>query len=757
MPEYIGKPPPWLLKKRKRQAEQRELSPAVPDPEHITPSRKDVFGSPAKSTRVLKTYAHKRARSYASSAAGEPEEDEDDESSDSSVDHSPTKPPHKRARISTKGPPSRRPSSSHLRRREEDTDSYAGLSHPTPSSSVKKRRRPSSPGVQIEPPRPPSPVIPTASAVDVTRAGRPRGRPPKVKPIAIPTPSTSSEESAALGGKRRTAAEFVGPPLTLSEALNRSFANASMRFAELGEPLDTSVSVKQKPGRPSGRGRGRGRGGASITRPASHTVPALSEEDDAPPAPSKRPRSRPHKSSVSEPSFPDPAVEETQIEDVEPTTPAKRPRGRPRKNTLPSSPPGRREGRSVSRGRKKTVRSLSLSQPPVSQQHLYDSVDVEPVVRALDNQAAQEDAHLHTDDGSSAPPKRGRGRPRGSKNKTTLSREASHPQRRTVSAGPATRVSVLQTSGPSPILPPNPVVQTPAKRPRGRPRKSAPTAETTVFPASETFDYMEPLKDPDEEDRNTAAGASTPRTRGRSSSRSQSRSRPRRNSAVVMVPPSPYYLDMATLQWRRREPTVSEPATPSSSPAKRGSTHAQAAAAGGTKEYQSTVKLCAALKKALLQAPMPKTRAPGVDADASAGKGKSKGKGKGKDKGKDKDDSAGTVVFRGSWAVLADPSAACDDSTALKTLHDIVRGIDACINLDNTGPTFSASDDGRTVAVAVPCGCLSIPGRALDDDLDSSSAPECAGEMSVSVAEVDVPGGFAGMAKAMRMTVTVTH
>ena len=80
-PAYIGKPPPnWKRKQREwkeRQARarelqeerDRELSPAVPDPEPVTPSRSEIFGSPNKSGRVYRTYAHKRARSRASSVA----------------------------------------------------------------------------------------------------------------------------------------------------------------------------------------------------------------------------------------------------------------------------------------------------------------------------------------------------------------------------------------------------------------------------------------------------------------------------------------------------------------------------------------------------------------------------------------------------------------------------------------------------------------------------------------------------------------
>ena len=68
---YVNVGPPNMRKRK-----ERELSPAVPDPENITPDRRDSFWTPNRSARVFKTYAHKRARSYASSA---PDEFDDDD------------------------------------------------------------------------------------------------------------------------------------------------------------------------------------------------------------------------------------------------------------------------------------------------------------------------------------------------------------------------------------------------------------------------------------------------------------------------------------------------------------------------------------------------------------------------------------------------------------------------------------------------------------------------------------------------------
>ena len=74
--------------------------------------------------------------------------------------------------------------------------------------------------------------------------------------------------------------------------------------------------------------------------------------------------------------------------------------------------------------------------------------------------------------------------------------------------------------------------------------------------------------------------------------------------------------------------------------------------------------------------------------------------------------------------------------------------------------TFSHSEDGRAVTVAVPCGCLSITGRHVDtqsQSLHRSDPPQCAGEMTVSAEEAQVPDRLVGIAKALRMTVTVVH
>ncbi|KAI0808243.1 hypothetical protein C8Q74DRAFT_123107 [Fomes fomentarius] len=869
MPQYIGKPPPYLLKRK-----LREISPEVPDPEPVTPARKDVFGTPSISARVLKTYAHKRARSYASSAPEEPNRfgDEEESSSDSSPERSPTKrndvETSKHVTTRRFGSPAQQ--STRTTREHDVEPPVAGPSNPAPNpSSSHRRRRQSFLTVYVEVPHPSSrmggrsvsdasPVGPSSASITTGR-----GRPSIVKAIAaIPTPSSSSEGDAAQTAQRRPRAPS-GPSLTLSEALNHSFASASpaqheevgatptsykhMR-AEKEEGGTPSAPPKRKRGRPRGRGRGRGvavpvqvvsrtthlttrSAASSPTRPSAtggRATPAEAEEEEdessddevALLVPAKRPRGRPTKQStvraqnaVGTSSRHPQAEEEEESTGDEPArvVPAKRPRGRPRKHPLPE--PGQTRpnaARSVSRGRQKTT------QLPSSSQNAYDSVDVNPIARALENQAAQEAQDLHVDhvpaSSSGPPPKRGRGRPRGSKNKSTLERE-----RRTQSAGPFTRVALPsvepQPSSSSTLLA-NPIVAPPIKRPRGRPRKSAPNPPTT-FPASEpaTFDYTdytEPLKDPDAD--NGPGPAATPKRRGRSQSQPRTRSRANSTAAPASVsasasahvsgsavPPPSYYLDMTTLQWRPRARSAS--ASPSKPKFK--SAYVLLSRAPKPEEHQTSVKLYAALKTALLNASPAKTGVAAAEPEAEIGQehekekekaGEDKDKDDGlrvapsgvlllADKGKEKEtetetetgkDGGGevndaTVVFRGTWAILVDPKVTCDDALALKTLHDVVKGVGVCINLDNVGPTFTESDDGRTVTVAVPCGCQSIPGRALQADQaqanqaqegpasEASPPPECAGEMAVSVTEEETPADFVGIAKALRMTVTVVH
>ena len=80
---------------------------------------------------------------------------------------------------------------------------------------------------------------------------------------------------------------------------------------------------------------------------------------------------------------------------------------------------------------------------------------------------------------------------------------------------------------------------------------------------------------------------------------------------------------------------------------------------------------------------------------------------------------------------------------------------------------FAKSDDGQTISVTVPCGCMSVRGHLAESPEGESSssssqqpsvgAEQCAGEMVVSVTQEIVPEGFSGVAKAMRMTVMISH
>lgn len=79
---------------------------------------------------------------------------------------------------------------------------------------------------------------------------------------------------------------------------------------------------------------------------------------------------------------------------------------------------------------------------------------------------------------------------------------------------------------------------------------------------------------------------------------------------------------------------------------------------------------------------------------------------------------------------------------------------------------IAKSEDAQTISVTVPCGCMSVRGRTAESPEGESSgssqqppgeAEQCAGEMTVSVAQELVPEGFSGVAKAMRMTVMISH
>ncbi|KAI1786118.1 hypothetical protein LXA43DRAFT_1035150 [Ganoderma leucocontextum] len=352
-----------------------------------------------------------------------------------------------------------------------------------------------------------------------------------------------------------------------------------------------------------------------------------------------------------------------------------------------------------------------------------------------------------------------------------------------------------------------PPLATPVKRGRGRPRKSAP--EPSVF-GLDTVDYMEPLKDPDGDDepnpfrrrtrsqsrqgrgstRGTPAASPDPTPRRRSVSstrtprRNNSASRPAAAASTSAAPegsgPPSHDLDMKTMQRRSRVRSAS------SSPSKRrGRPAAPEREMPKATEFQTRTQLCNALKRTLLEAPMPKLRDMAADNEKQQRrqqKEKERQKRKrdadrlriapsdgvlsfggdrsepehGHDDDEEeelKDQGEATVVFCGSWSVLAGPAATLDDSLAMKTLHEVVMGVRAYIELDKA-----------TISVTVPCGCMSVRERDAEGQKASSSsqqpprdAEQCAGEMVVSVTQAIVPEGFSGVAKAMRMAVMISH
>ncbi|KAH9850433.1 hypothetical protein C2E23DRAFT_835095 [Lenzites betulinus] len=261
--------------------------------------------------------------------------------------------------------------------------------------------------------------------------------------------------------------------------------------------------------------------------------------------------------------------------------------------------------------------------------------------------------------------------------------------------------------------------------------------------------------------------------------------RTRRSASAAAPPdPPPFYLDLNTMEWKRRAPRSSV------SPVRRRRRRSSAAAflaagqEGEVTEYQSCGELCTALKEVLLGTE-PKIAHESVS-DATRGTRKGKGKGKAKeaddglkvaqsgvllvadDDDDDEDEDAasenaapGTCIFRGSWAVFGDPSVTLDDGLVLKKLHEVVRGIDAYVTRLEQADFIRTMDDPTrttTVSMTVPCCCITL--RSLLSQQTSSSEgeqPQCAGEMVVSVAESQAERSFGTVAMALRMTVVVVH
>ncbi|PIL32527.1 transcription factor [Ganoderma sinense ZZ0214-1] len=811
-PAYIGKPPPHVLRKRRqreqeelarqeredreereREERDRELSPEVPEPEPSTPAhfeRTSVFGTPTRSvSRVRKTYAHKRARSFATprmraGSDGEHEQESQTSSREPSSSRSPTKAAQKKqAQDTDSARPAKRPRLNEY----DDDDMYADppmledAIAPVASPSHSPVRRPQ------QNPRAGSPEAPEPQPS--TR--RPRGRPPKVKPIAIPTPSTTSEEGVAQNAKRRSAAS--GTEMTLSEALNQSFAHSlvpspvvasssrarkarneqeDMRDPSHAEP----TPVKRGPGRPRGSGRGRGRGGRGRGRGAGSSEPFASHDADNvfPPASA-------HESEASMPTW----------------------------TTLPT----------LDRGAASSHRPphpLAREEEEEGSDDELASVTQIPVKRTPGRPRRPATPGSSSKAGDTQPVKR-RGRPPGSKNPATLAREAAAAEvaRRRASLPnlPASSTSIMANyaaaHGPPPV--------TPVKRGRGRPRKSAP--EPSVF-GLDTVDYMEPLKDPDADvddnpfrrrtrsqsrtrgsARSTPAPSPAPTPRRRSVSATRAPRTPRRNNSKARPeaappksdapkssePPS-HYLDMKTMEWKPRARSTS-----TSPPKRRARPTPVPTEMPKATEFQTRTQLCNALKRTLLEAPMPKLKdiaaenekqqrrqqkekerlkrkrdadrlkvAPsGVLFFGSGDKSEAE-----PDDEDDDDEEQGDAmtVFCGSWSVLADPAATFDDSLAMKTLHEVVMGVRAYIELEKAA--FAKSHDGQTISVTVPCGCMSVRGRTSESPEGGSSsslqppagdAEQCAGKMVVSVTQELIPEGFSGVGKAMRMTVMISH
>ncbi|OJT11648.1 hypothetical protein TRAPUB_11838 [Trametes pubescens] len=774
---YIGAPPPHLRKRK-----QRDPSPTVPSPVESTPARRDAFGvTPSRSARVYKTYAHKRARSYASSSAGDgPDvaEEEESSSSSSSAEESPIKvkygvPARQITALSKRsldehvpehneGPGTALVAVLNDRHRESNDFSAAAVSIPGLSESALHRplpRRQSA--VYVEVP----------SLGPGARIGPPRGLRGNPKPTtAMPSPPPTSDDNTAPSDVQFRASSAAH--LSLSDALNNSFANTSVapfRPAHALPAEPSSAPPKRKRGRPPGKGNSLSGLGPIISQGApgsspirkSAAVPTASTPTAVISAPVKRGPGRPRKHPLPVPSGSTPARPPLS---AGPVSSSKKPKSKAALVNEDDDEGDSSEAEAVAEQLLQDV-SHSLERVPTSSRHrekyAYQSVDVSNIARALERQAADEEGNP-TDTGhipppEGPPPKKPRGRPRGSKNKSTLEREAEARERRlaSLSSPPTRTVAAFDTSastsaGAGPSFAPVPI-----KRPRGRPRKSAPSASS--------LEYFEPIRDFDGDTPMAGPSTPAPKRRGRSRTRANSVSAVSHSPPTPAAPPtpSPYYLDLNTMQWRRRTRSASALST-----RRRSSALILAAAgeAGEVTEYQTIKALCVALKAALSAAAPKLAQVPVQTSATRKGKSRERGRSKGPaDDGlkvapsgvlfvaDDGDDNpaTGAYVFRGSWSVLGDPHVALDDGLALKKLHEVVLGLGACVTrLDQT--EFSRDADGRTVTVSVPCCCVSTKSDAAD-------VAECEGEMAVSVAEGPVTRDFLGIAKALRMTVIVVH
>ncbi|KAL7278027.1 hypothetical protein ACG7TL_007987 [Trametes sanguinea] len=596
--------------------------------------------------------------------------------------------------------------------------------------------------------------------------------------IAFPSPPPSDDDWV-----KGRAAHRQDEQLSLSEALNRSFATGSA-LAESG--IDsTPGSRREIPKRKSGRSRSRGRGLAATASIAndnespSRRLPKASGSDTL---------------SASAP-------------------PVKRGPGRPRKHPLPGSATeprpisvsGPRRSSARSKSRTRAVRSptdedegdaaavvdqllqdasssprVTSNVSPTRHDYAHHTVDASPIARGFARQAQDEAAHA-TDWDATSPPRRPRGRPPGSKNKGSFTRATEALPKPFVLLPPRSPRDARTRAAPSVAestissLPPVPI-----KRSRGRPRKSAPSE----FPPSDFVDYIEPLRDPDDDALTAGPPVTRARSRGRSRTRrnstsalpdrapagrapsppaprtrSRGRSSTRRNS-ISAVPDSAsadpatssqYYLDLDTMQWKRRTRSVS------ASPAKRRRSSSRSTRARKPIEYPTSKAIFSALKITLVAASMkPKlTQAMTDDGLRIAPSGVlllSNGT-------NDEPADATTSVFNGSWAVLEDPRVIVDDALVMKRLHEVVIGVGGFIRFEQAH--ISRTSGGRIVTVTVPCCCQSVQPENPEHPAWAARAAttqtvECEGELAVSVGEQPTRE-FAGLAKVLRTTVTVTH
>lgn len=314
---------------------------------------------------------------------------------------------------------------------------------------------------QSSPDAVPRPV--QAPADDSTPAKRPRGRPRK-KPVPDPEPPRSEQPGLSIGELQKR-----GRGRPRKHPLREADDSAD-------QPGPSIAPLSQKRRRKS---------------PVRESEPEEVPEQEAALPPQKRPRGRPRKN---------PGPEEVPEQEVA-VPPQKRPRGRPRKNPGPE----KRTGPSAPAAPAALAESsVSSASPPVTRRqgptwatHNGHPVSATPpTARNADEESMDE-----LQDSPEVPLKRGRGRPKGRKNRSPSADEPmplakrkrgrppkSNPESAAVADGPPEK---RKPGRPRKTDPGPATAGLPAKRKPGRPRKTEPLPQA---PGPEGSDREAPAK-----------------------------------------------------------------------------------------------------------------------------------------------------------------------------------------------------------------------------------------------------------------------